>query len=236
MNRFTSPPLPAGAPDEANRNIAAPGRRTLADRLRIEIADDILTGRLAPGMALDENELARRFEVSRTPVREAIRLLAAGGLVEARPHRSAIVARPTRSALIAMFEALQELEAICAGLAADRMTAVECEALTAINAALRGVVRRGDVQRYHEINEEFHAAIYDGSHNPYLAEITSATRARIAPFSRAQFRASGRIAKSHQEHEQIVRAIQRRDASAAVAAMRAHIETVYASYAEAHRE
>ena len=66
--------------------------RTLADELRLQLADDIVRGALAPGAALDEVTLARRFQVSRTPVREAIRQLAASGLVEARAHRGALVA------------------------------------------------------------------------------------------------------------------------------------------------
>ena len=93
----------------------APVPKTLADRLRMQISDDIVRGELAPGATLDEMELARRFKVSRTPVREAIRLLASSGLVEARPHRSAVVARPDRPQLTEMFEALRELEALCAG-------------------------------------------------------------------------------------------------------------------------
>lgn len=206
-------------------------RRTLADRLRAEIADEILSGQMAPGEALDEVELARRFGVSRTPVREAIRLLAAGGLVQARPHRSAIVARPGRSELIAMFEALKEIEAICAGLAAERMTEAELAKVAEINARLGEVVARGDAQRYHEVNEQFHAAIYDGAHNAPLAEISRSTRERIAPFSRVQFRTSGRLVRSHREHQRIVAAIGRRDRSEAMAMMRLHIERVHASYA-----
>ncbi|HEY1315395.1 MAG TPA: GntR family transcriptional regulator, partial [Steroidobacteraceae bacterium] len=69
-------------------------RKTLAEELRLQLADEIVRGSLAPGAALDETTLARRFEVSRTPVREAIRLLAASGLVEVRAHRAAVVARP----------------------------------------------------------------------------------------------------------------------------------------------
>ena len=80
---------------------------------------------MAPGAALDETELARRFRVSRTPVREAIRQLAASGLVEVRAHRGAVVAHPTEERLNGMFEAMAELEALCAGLAAERMTAPE---------------------------------------------------------------------------------------------------------------
>ena len=71
-------------------------RRTLAEELRLQLADEILRGGFAPGTALDETALARRFSVSRTPVREAIRMLTASGLVEVRAHRAAVVARPVR--------------------------------------------------------------------------------------------------------------------------------------------
>ena len=81
-------------------------RRTLADELRLALADDIVRGMLVPGAALDETELARRFGVSRTPVREAIRQLAASGLVEVRAHRGAVVARPSDERLLGMFEAM----------------------------------------------------------------------------------------------------------------------------------
>ena len=70
---------------------------TRAEELRLQLADDIVRGVLAPGAALDETELANRFSVSRTPVREAIRMLGASGLVEVRPHRAAVVAKPSPS-------------------------------------------------------------------------------------------------------------------------------------------
>src|SRR5258708_4017072 len=84
-------------------------RKTLAEELRLQLADEIVRGALAPGAALDETGLARRFQVSRTPVREAIRLLAASGLVEARAHRAALVARPSLERLRDMFNVLAEL-------------------------------------------------------------------------------------------------------------------------------
>ena len=132
-----------------------PPPKTLAGRLRMQISDEIVRGELAPGVVLDEMELARRFQVSRTPVREAIRLLGASGLVEERPHRSAVVARPDKTQLVAMFEALRELEALCAGLAAERMTATEHARLQRVHRKLLGVVAAEDPQRYHEMNEDF---------------------------------------------------------------------------------
>jgi DNA-binding GntR family transcriptional regulator len=210
-------------------------RTTRAEGLRAQLADDIVRGALAPGQTLDEMELARRFGVSRTPVREAIRQLAASGLVETRPHRGAVVARPSHERILGMFEAMAELEALCAGLAAERMSAGERHALEAVHEQLRVLIQSGDPQRYHEVNEAFHATIYAGAHNDYLAEMTLATRTRVQPFRRAQFRLLGRLAKSHVEHDRVVLAIVRGDRAGAASAMRAHIITVgeeYEAYAQ----
>ena len=202
------------------------GRKTLADELRLQLADEIVRGALAPGATLDETELARRFAVSRTPVREAIRQLAVSGLIETRPHRGAVVARPDAGQLTAMFEAMAELEGLCAGLAAERMTGAERRALETSHEDLRTLISKGDPQRYHEINEAFHSTVYAGAHNAYLAEITQATRVRVQPFRRAQFRNLGRLAKSHVEHDLVVCAIARGDREGAAKAMRDHILTV----------
>ena len=210
--------------------VVTQGRRTLAEELRLQLADEIVRGVLLPGSALDEMELARRFRVSRTPVREAIRQLAASGLIEARAHRGAVVARPTQERLVGMFEVMAEVEALCAGLAAERMTGSERRALEIAHDEMRVLIHVGDPQRFHEINEAFHGAIYAGAHNTYLAEITLATRARVQPFRRAQFRNLGRLAKSHVEHDQVVVAILRGDRERAAGAMQAHIMTVREEY------
>jgi len=222
-------------PATAARGLPTPGRRTLAEELRVALADDIVRGLIAPGAGLEETELARRFGVSRTPVREAVRQLAASGLVELRAHRGAVVARPSDERLLGMFEAMAELEALCAGFAAGRMTPGERRELEAVHEDLRVLVHGGDPQPYHEANEAFHGAIYAGAHNGYLAEMTHATRARVQPFRRAQFRNLGRLAKSHLEHDRVVRAILRGDRAGAAQAMRRHIMTVceeYEAYAE----
>lgn len=214
----------------------APQPRTRTEALRAGLADEIISGRLEPGTPLDEQELATRFGVSRTPVREAIRQLSASGLVRVRPHRGAVVALPTPRELNDMFEAMAELEALCAGLAARNMTVAERHGLERLHEALRLLVQKGDPARYHETNEAFHAAIYAGSHNGYLAELALMTRARVAPYRRAQFRAAGRLGGSYTEHDLIVQAILRGDQAGAAAAMRAHIGIVrdaFRSYAEA---
>jgi len=205
-------------------------RITRAEELRLQLADEIVRGALAPGAPLDETDIARRFSVSRTPVREALRQLAASGLVETRAHRGAVVARPTLDGLNEMFEAMAELEALCAGLAAERMQAAERARLEAIHEELRVLSYAGNPERFHEVNERFHNAIYAGSQNDYIAEMTLATRVRVQPFRRAQFRNLGRLAKSHAEHDRVVVAIMRGDRNGAATAMRAHIELVRGEY------
>jgi DNA-binding GntR family transcriptional regulator len=233
--------LPAPAPQRPAQEGEAVVRRvdrassnsdkiTRAEELRLQLADEIVRGTLPPGAALDETDIARRFKVSRTPVREALRQLAASGLVDARAHRGAVVARPSFDRLTGMFEAMAELEALCAGLAAERMPAAERQALEAVHEELRLLSYAGNPERFHEINERFHNAIYAGSQNGYIAEMTLATRVRVQPFRRAQFRNLGRLAKSHLEHDRVVVAIMRGDRVGAAAAMRAHIELVRGEY------
>ena len=205
-------------------------KRTSAEEIRRALARRIIAGDLRPGAPLDETQLATEFGVSRTPVREALRLLAASRRVDQKPHAKTIVAQPDEAELKGMFEVMGYLEALCAGLCAVMMNASEREALDGLQLAMAAVVRAGDAARYAEANDAFHNAIYDGAHNPYLSEITRSTRDRLQPFRRAQFDALGRLAQSHAEHELIAEAILRGDRIGAEAAMRRHISIVGDAY------
>ena len=201
-------------------------KRTSADEIRRGLADRIISGDLPPGTPLDETQIAAEFAVSRTPVREALRLLAASGLVDQRPHAKALVAKPDEVELAGMFQVMAYLEALCAGLAAEAMTITERDALDALHSEMAAIVRGGDTARYAEANDLFHTRIYDGAHNGYLSEITRSTRQRLQPFRLAQFGALGRLAKSHAEHGLIVEAILRGDRAEAESMMRSHIVSV----------
>src|SRR5664280_2662715 len=126
-----------------------PDKITRAEELRLQLADEIVRGALPPGSSLDETEVAKRFNVSRTPVREALRQLVASGLVDARAHRGALVARPSVERLTGMFEAMAELEAMCAGLAAERMSPAERQRLEAVHEELRVLSHAGNPDRFH---------------------------------------------------------------------------------------
>lgn len=201
-------------------------KRTSAEEIRRGLAERIISGVLPPGMPLDETQLANEFGVSRTPVREALRLLAASGLVDQKPHARALVAKPDEHELAGMFEVMAYLEALCAGLAALAMNTAERDALDRLHFDMAALVREGDAARYAEANDLFHTAIYDGAHNGYLAEITRSTRQRLQPFRRAQFGELGRLLKSHAEHGLIVEAILRGEREDAEQAMRSHIAIV----------
>lgn len=190
------------------------------------IADMIVTGAMLPGEKLDELSLAARFEVSRTPVREALRELGAMGLVGREPNRSAVVTEVTEAHLHSMFEAMAELEGICAKLSAVRMTVDERRGLDVEHRASVRLVHSGSSEDYAAYNTEFHNRLYCGAHNDHLRELAIQTRARLAPFRRAQFRLSGRLSKSYEEHDRIVTAILRADPVAAGQAAFDHVSIV----------
>lgn len=204
--------------------------RTSAEEIRHSLAARIISGELLPGTALDETGLAAEFAVSRTPIREALRLLRASGLVDQRPHASAVVAKPDDATLAGMFEVMSYLEALSAGLSSAMMSVGERQVLSSLHAEMAGFVRDGNIARYVEANEAFHSLIYDGAHNGYLSELCRSTRQRLQPFRRAQFSSLGRLGRSHEEHTKVVAAILCGDRQGAEAAMRSHISTVEHSY------
>ncbi|THD43537.1 MAG: GntR family transcriptional regulator [Bradyrhizobium sp.] len=207
-------------------------QRTRTSELAAALADEILRGQLAPGLRLDEQELAQRFRVSRTPVREALGQLAAAGLVEHRPRRGVIVAVISPQRLHEMFAVMAELEASASRLAATAMTAEERQGLDASHRASQTAVHHSRIDDYEAFNQEFHTRIYAGCHNTYLRDLLNATRARLAPFRRAQFNLLGRLAASWREHDAVVNAILRGDGEGAARAMREHLTVVSGAAAE----
>ena len=199
---------------------------TLADKLATAIADGILSGALKPGVRLDEMGLADQHGVSRTPVREALRQLAMSGLIDMRPRKGAIVSKATPDQVESLFVAMAEMEATCARLAAISMTPIERRRLQARHEAMLALANAGETDAYSDANVAFHGAIYAGAHNAPLAEYALNLRRRVDPFRRAQFQVEGRLVRSNQEHDAVVRAIISGDAAGAHAAMLHHVSLV----------
>lgn len=194
-----------------------------AQRLRTWIEDEIVAGDLAVGARLDEVQLAARFGVSRTPIREALLQLAVSGLVETKPRRGTIVSAPEPHRLLAMFETMAELEAACGRLAARRLIRPDQVALDASLAACRTAAAAGDPEGYYAENYVFHTVIYRACRNAFLAEQALSLHRRLAPYRRLQLRARHRLAQSLVEHTAIVAAIVAGDEAGAADHLRSHV-------------
>jgi len=216
---------------ELRQTLFAPTEQTeplgIAQQLCQVLEDDIVRGKLPPGQRLEEPLLAKRFGVSRTPVREALQLLTATELAEKIPNKGVYVSLATPERLTAMFESMAELEAMCGRLAAIRMTSGERHNLEKIHHELAETVRLGDSDGYETLNRSFHNTLYRGSHNEVLVDVTLSVRRRVAPFRRVQFTSLARLASSHAEHQGIVDAILRGDSKATEELLYAHIMEVH---------
>jgi DNA-binding GntR family transcriptional regulator len=192
-----------------------------ATKIRENLENAIACGEFVPGSRLDETSLATRYGVSRTPVREALQQLAVTGLVEMRPRRGAVVATASPERLYEMFEVMAELEAICARLAARRITPDGLARLQAAQADCAD--HRNDPDAYYDANERFHQAIYALSGNNFLADEAAALQKRLRPYRRLQLRVRNRVSTSYAEHESIVAALAAGESERAAAGMRDHV-------------
>ncbi|MCX7991940.1 MAG: GntR family transcriptional regulator [Proteobacteria bacterium] len=195
----------------------------LSEYLKEKIEEAIATGVFSPGMKLDEIDLANKFGVSRTPIREALIQLASSGLVEIRPRRGAVVTPIDPKKLYEMFEVMAELEALCAKLASRRITDEELINMKKIHEECKKTEIIENPDLYYYKNEEFHLALYKASHNDFLIEQTTNLHKRLSSFRRLQLRVRGRILSSLREHEEIINAITNGDADSASQLARHHI-------------
>lgn len=196
---------------------------SLQDQIRGRLEKDILDGTLSPGMPIDEKALAASFNISRTPVREALLLLSARGLVDIVPRTGIYVRQLRANELVAMMEALGELEGVLARLAALRIgPALRIE----LQRALEGTAacaQADDAEGYQLANAALHDVIYRASGNPFIVEQAQTVRLRIAAYRGRMFEKPGRLAASQREHERVVEWILKGHADNAAEAMRDHI-------------
>ena len=194
-----------------------------ADALREQLEQDIVTGTLRPGERLDEQGLAARFGVSRTPIREALMQLATAGLVTLQPRRGAFVASLSLKEIVERFEVMAALEGACGALAARRITDGERRELLEAHEACAREASGGSSDAYYYANERFHHILYAACHNAFLAEQARQLHERLKPYRRLQLRARSRVASSLAEHQGIVDAILASDGDKAEQLLKGHI-------------
>lgn len=199
-------------------------RKTYSQDVFTALANAIVAGEIEPGEKLEERTLAKQYSVSRTPVREALRQLIGTGLAENLPGGGVTVARIDGHRLSDMFEALGELEGLCARLSAQRMTQIERQKLRLCEEACVQAAQAEAAGAFAAENERFHTLIYQGAHNDSIAQLTQLFRQRMAPFRVPTFYViAGRARSSVAEHRSIVEAIIDGDVDRACQAMRSHV-------------
>ncbi|WP_018001190.1 GntR family transcriptional regulator [Paracoccus sp. N5] len=192
-------------------------------RIRNALENAIVEGVYLPGARLDPEALEREFEVSRTPIREALHQLQASGLVRVVPKRGTFVTEWTPSELAERFEVMAEVEASCGRLAARRITEAELAALEQVHRDCRRHAEAGEVEAYYARNSDFHHCIYRATHNAFLEREASRLHAMLQPYRRMQLKVRNRMARSFAEHDAVVAHIRAGDAQAAATALRDHV-------------
>ena len=162
---------------------------------------------MVPGQRLDEMVLAKKYGVSRTPVREAIRALIAIGLVQNTGKQGSQVAKLSISMLIEMFELMAVLEGMCAQLAARRATKNELLEMRKTHQLLEKTFEKGTHKEFYNVNLKFHDQLYNASHTQYLAEETLRLRRRLSPYRMRVTFQPGRMRSTLEEHNKILIAI-----------------------------
>ena len=187
---------------------------------------------LKPGDRLEEQALALRFEVSRTPVREALRHLASSGLLEIRKNQGATVKRLTTAELIEMFQVMAELEGLSARLSARRMSPAEFKEMKNYNEECAARAKEGDHEAFFVANNMFHEAIFRGSHNGFLQAESRKLRNRVNVYRRHITFQPRRMQNTLIEHARIIEAIDAGDEEASDRLMREHVDLLAGSAAD----
>ncbi|MDW6023224.1 GntR family transcriptional regulator [Mesorhizobium sp. BAC0120] len=207
--------------DSSRKKAGSLGRDVGAD-----LETQIVEGRLAPGEKLDEIALSNQYSVSRTPIREALRALAAKGLVDFQPRIGAIVAQPTVGEVMDLFEVVAEMEGVAARLACERMNADDRALLSAAHQACQETASSFDPDAYYKTNGDFHSAVHKAAHNAILLEQIEHLNKRLSPYRRFITLRPGRTEAALREHEAVFEALIARDGAAASQAMRNHVRVL----------
>ncbi len=192
-------------------------------RIRKALENAIVAGHYAPGVKLDPEKLARKYDVSRTPVREALQQLQASGLVRVVPKRGTFVSQWNADEVTERIEVMAEIESMCARLATRRISEQELAELESTHDASRLRVEAGDVDGYYTQNSMFHHCIYRATHNDFLVQEATRLHAILQPYRRIQLKVRNRMERSYSEHDTIISAIRTGDHAAAAEAMRCHV-------------
>lgn len=199
------------------------GQESRGEIAYARLKEAIQAGELKPGQRIREIEMADRLEMSRTPVREALRRLEADGLLTFAPYRGMVIAELDHQAVMELYQMREVLEGTAAGLAARHASEAEIAVLRDIMASDPGDF--ADPRQLAQHNRQFHGALYRAAHNRYLLKTLNVLRDAMALLGMTTLSLTGRSDTAREEHAAIVQAVEARDPAAAETAARAHIRS-----------
>lgn len=209
--------------DHASAEPQPIGRKALAVEISERLRQMILEGQLQPGEKINEKLLTQQFGVSRTPLREALKVLAAEGLLELIPNRGAVITRQSMAELSEVFRVLASLEALAGELAAENAEQAEIDEIHALTMELRTSYREQDRPTYFRINQMIHTKILAAARNDTLSRMHESIAFRV---QRARYQANltaERWANAVAEHEAIAEALRARDAENSGRLLKKHL-------------
>lgn len=196
---------------------------SLHDEVAARLRELIFSGELLPGAFVDEVAIAERLEISRTPLREALKVLAAEGLVRHEQRRGCFVNQVTEQDLDEIFPVIALLEGRCAFEAARNATEADIAALEGLHERLNKHASAGRITLYYEVNFAIHEAIIILANNRWLAQVIADLRKILKLARLQQLHAPGRLQQSLSEHMAVFAALKARDPEGAEAAMKTHL-------------
>jgi DNA-binding GntR family transcriptional regulator len=200
-----------------------PTRGRMTDTVVEILREAILDGALPSGAWLPEDRLATALAVSRTPVREALRLLADDGLVAKTVHYGAVVAPWSLDDVLALYVVRAQLEGLASRLAAQRLPAGLLPTLMETNGRMAACLESGNLSNLASINLEFHKALRDAAENPYLSRFLIQIEHAVRRADHSTLERPDRAAAVIAEHQAIIDAVGRQDPDAAEAAAKHHM-------------
>lgn len=201
----------------------APPRPALHEQVAQHLRQMLVEGQIAPGAKLNERELCEVLHVSRTPLREAIKMLAAEGLVELLPNRGAIAVQLDEADILNTFEVMAGLEGLSGELAAQRISAGELAEIKAMHFEMLAAYTRRDLSVYYRLNAAIHSAINAAARNPVLASTYEQVNARLQALRFRSNLDGEKWARAVEEHNQMIAALEAHDPVALRTVLVAHL-------------
>jgi DNA-binding GntR family transcriptional regulator len=201
-------------------------RRSLQAEVVSRLREEIVEGVWAPGMRLQERVLCARYGVSRSPLREACRVIAAEGLLELQPNRGAVVTRPTLTDAIEYMQIVTALQTLAVRLACEHASDEKLAQIEKLHLQMREASERNQIEPFFEFNNQIHEAIVSASGNSALVSMHEQADRHITRLQNLSGAKEADPALAMDEHEAFVGALLQRDAATAVDALAKHLETV----------